>query len=144
MGSGLSPEMILKRVSPAAVPIRPAREFVLHVELIKALPDPGPLPDLAVHNLENVGNKVSADILNIGAGGAEAVVVRMENAAGKILGEKQIDKLKSARDFTPGKARITFILPKGITGTVRIVADAEDKIEEVIEENNAAGIRVNS
>ena len=95
-----------------------------------------------MHKAVREGNRVSADILNIGAGEARAVVVRLEDASGKRLGETRLERLKSARDFVPGRESVTFILPEGAAGFLRFVADPEGRIEEIVEENNSAGLEI--
>lgn len=144
LGTAFSETKTLSRFSKVTVRVRPGREFALSVERIEELPDPGPLADLAVRGLERTANAVTADVLNIGAAAAADVTVRLEDGSGRTLGEKRIERLKSARDFVPGKERVSFVLPDGVPGAVRIVADPGNRIDEITEENNSISLGTES
>ena len=126
----------LSRFDTVTVAIRPGREYVLNVELEKALPTPGPLPDLALHAAREEGPGIAVDVYNFGNAAARYVLVRLEDASGGMLAEERVAALKSADDFDPARATVSFKLPAGSGEGLRISVDPDQEFEEIFERNN--------
>ena len=128
----------LRRFSTVTVPIRPAREMTLQIELAQARPDPGPLPDLAVDSLRRQDAQLRAEVLNFGPAAAGPFTVRLEDAQGRTIAEQTLCDLESAADFVPGTAQVGFRVSNDTAACYRILADPDNDIEEILEENNSA------
>jgi len=126
----------LTRFSTVIVPVRPGRELVLKVELVKRLPAPGPLPDPAISGAGGSGGKLLVLVNNFGASPAENVAVRIEDHAGKTVSEEVIGYIKCAKDFVPGEAAVVFPVDCDSPDIRRIVVDPGDGMEEIFEGNN--------
>ena len=126
----------LTRFSKVTVPVRPGREIVLKIDHIEALPDPGPLPDLAIDDIDCTEGIIRANVYNFGAAPAAGITVGIFDSLGRLIEEKNIDTLDSARDFVPKQAEIIFDLKNTDKKPYRISVDPNDSIEEIIEENN--------
>ncbi len=128
----------LQRFSKVSVPVRPKQETVLRVELERELPDPGRLPDLAVHRLGEAAGRLRAEVLNLGAAPVGPFAVRLEDAAGRKLDEQTVPGLDSARTFVPAVEQVEFTIPVGRHTFHRVVVDPDGAVQEILEENNEA------
>jgi hypothetical protein len=126
----------LSRFAKVTVPVRPRREMVLKIELDQKLPDPGPLPDLAIHNLRRSDGRLRAEVLNLGPAAVGPFKVRLEDATGRRLAEQTIPGLRPATDFVPATAQVDFLNVKPTPQGVRALVDPDNAIDEILKENN--------
>jgi hypothetical protein len=128
----------LRRFSMVTVPVRPGREMTLRIELERALPSPGPLPDLAIDRLRAEGSRLRAEVLNFGAAVSGPFIVRLEDALGRTVAEQTVAGLESAADFVPGVQDVVFDVPSPSAGPYRVVVDPDHAVEEIATTNNTA------
>ena len=133
----------LTRFSKVTVPVRPGREIVLNIDLIEALSESGPLPDLAIDDVDCTEGFIRANVYNFGAAPATGITVGMFDCLGRLIDKKTIDNLDSARDFVPKQAEIIFDIKNTELKPYRISVDPNDNIEEIIDENNDVIIKDN-
>ena len=135
-GTVLDKEVELGRFSEITVPVRPEREFVLHIDLVKRLPDPGRLPDLACSDIISTGNTLKAVISNFGPVSVSQATVRVVDKSGRPVAETTLGEIESAEDFVPGEAEANFSITAPVSEISHVIVDPEDEIEEIFEGNN--------
>ena len=95
------------------------------------------LPDLAVadYDCNRDGQSLRVRISNLGAAGSRDSTVRLYDSNNKPCGELSLLSLDAPTDFIEKSRWLTFIfVPK--EGDIRIVVDPDNRIEEIIEDNN--------
>jgi hypothetical protein len=140
----LTKQTELRRFSTVTIPVRPGREYALTIELESVLPDPGPLPDLAVVAKRLPDGSVEAEVLNFGSGLAGPFAVRAEDADGREIGQESVAGLASAADFVPKSAHLRFQPPANAQAPFRITVDPTNTVEEIQEANNSTTVSMMS
>jgi len=110
---------------------------LLTVRQIKKDKNPGPYPDLAlaVYGCERRGSTLRVRVSNLGAVPSKKSSVRIYNDKGKKIAEEKIPVIEAPVDFTEKSVYVEFDgLPE--EGTVRVVVDPRNKLDEILEENN--------
>jgi len=113
---------------------------VLRIELERALPDPGPLPDLAVGEVKQTDGALRVEVLNFGPKSALPFLIRLEDGFGHTLMTQTVSAMKSAEDLVPGSAHVAFQPTSTAPTEYRVVVDPDDTLEEILEENNSATV----
>src|SRR5690606_5925444 len=135
-------EKDLTRFEILTLPVPPRQSLVLKVELLESHQRPERLPDLVIDPWEAHMNdgKVSATIHNLGNGEAENVTVQLRDGD-RILQEKVIPLLAAPTDFVPKRINLSFDRVSA-SKKLMIVIDPENKIREILEENNTAEVKM--
>jgi hypothetical protein len=135
-----STEMDLTRFDIINLPVPPQKPVVLKIEQIESNDRPAELADLAIDSweAEKQGGNVSATIHNLGNAVAENIVVRLLDGA-QVIQEKVIAYLGAPTDFVAKRMKILFNnVP--VSSTLQVVIDPDNKIREILEENNKAAV----
>ena len=114
----------------------------MKVEQLKEYPQPTEMADLAIDPWDAVWSNggVVATVHNLGNSKAEKISVGLFNG-NKLIAEKVIGMLEAPTDFIAKKEQIVFEhIP--ISPTLRIVVDYNNKIKEILEQNNATAVDV--
>lgn len=133
-------EKNLTRFDVVSLPLPPHRSLVLKVEQIKNYSRPGELADLAIDRWDAVsnGSTVTAMVHNLGNGKAENITVSLLDGT-KILQQKVISRLDPPTDFVLKRTQVSFTnVP--VSKSLKIVIDPDNKIKEILEENNRATV----
>ena len=116
---------------------------LLTVRQIRKDRNPRPYPDLALagYDCERQGSTLRVRVSNLGAVPSKKSSVRIYNDKGKNIAEKKIPVIKAPVDFTEKSVYVEFDdLPE--EGTVRIVVDPQNKLDEIFEENNEIKVKM--
>ncbi|MFC1509698.1 hypothetical protein ACFL60_08470, partial [Candidatus Omnitrophota bacterium] len=140
LGTVLDKEIELGRFSEITVLVRPEREFVLHISLVKKLPTQEQLPDLACTEIKSTGSKLKVVISNFGPVPVSQATVRVVDISGRHVAEKRLGEIGSAEDFVPGEVEASFSITKPLSEISRVIVDPEDEIDEIFEGNNTFDI----
>lgn len=131
--------LMLDRFSSVRLTIPSRRNVAVELRRIKALPRADRLPDLAIHprrDISRAGDTLRVTVHNIGDAAARDIRVLVLDRAGKTIQAKTIDELRPPLDFVPKTADVEFRVKDNAWD--RIVIDPENKIDEIIKDNNAA------
>lgn len=125
----------------AAIPLslRPQKTTVIEIKQMKKGAPLGEVPDLAVGDLtyDRAADRGSLVIHNLGAVAAPSFTVQVENEKRVVLFKKQVEGLPAPQDLTPKKLTLEWSgLRPGASRALIFRIDAENKIEEITEENN--------
>lgn len=131
-------EKDLSRFDIVNLPVPPHQSLVLKVEQLKSYSRPAQLADLAIDGWDAVsnGSTVTAMVHNLGNGKAENITVRLL-AGNRIVEDKVISRLDPPTDFVLKRTKVSFTnVP--VSKSLKIVIDPDNKIKEILEENNNA------
>jgi subtilase family serine protease len=120
------------------VTVPPNRELVLRIQLVRRLPDPGPLPDLAVAEPKREGNTLRVAVYNFGSAPSAETRAILVDSMGRTVSEAMTPRLDSARDFFPKKAEITF--PTRGQKNLSVMIDPDNAIREIVKTNNTCAV----
>jgi hypothetical protein len=129
-------ERDITRFDIVTLPIPARTSLILKVEQISKADRPAELADLVIDAgdaiLEN--ESVTATIHNLGNGAAQDITVGLLDGQ-KVLQKKIIDHLDAPTDFVAKRTEVVFS-NVGPSRNLRIVIDPENKIREILKENN--------
>lgn len=136
-------EVDVQRASRMELTLPAEQVKIVELEQLEAMPRPTRLPDLAVSDAQ-VAYDVATDRLklvvhNLGAAPAKDVLVRFEDPAGNVLGERRIERLDPPHDLKPRPHTVWLGQPT-MHRVDRIIArvDPDRRIEQITRENNTA------
>jgi len=133
-------EKDLSRFDVVNLPVPPRKSLVIKVEQLKNYNRPAQLADLAVDSWDAVSNQgtVTAMVHNLGNDKAENITVRLLDGA-KVLQEKVIKHLDAPTDFVAKRTTVSFTNVPA-SKALKIVVDPNNKIKEILEENNRVAV----
>lgn len=133
--------MTIRRFDVVSLPVPPHESVVIKVQRIEAVDRSAALPDLVIDpwDADLKGSSIAATIHNLGNAPAKGVVVRLYDGD-TVLQEKTVAQLDAPTDFKAKRAIVTFT---GVTSSpgLRVVADPDNCIAEIMEENNGVAVR---
>ena len=134
-------ELRLGRFSVVEFEAPPRRNIAVSLELVRAIKRPASLADLAVHPSKDVrrnGEALTVTVHNIGDAPAADFAVEVLDEKGGLIGRKIVPRLAAPLDFVPKTVDLTFDL--GGRTWAKVVIDRENRVVEIFEGNNAAGL----
>lgn len=134
-------EKNLARFDVLTLPVPPQKSLVLKVEQIQKTDRPKELADLALDTDETLykNGSVITIVHNLGNRRAENIVVRLLDGE-NTLQEKVIDYLDAPVDFIAKRKEIVFTKVSP-TRNLKVVIDPENKINEILLENNLVKVQ---
>jgi len=134
-------EKVLRRFDIVTLPVPPRTPLVIRIEQLERHNRPAELPDLALdlRDIQRQDSSVTVIVHNLGNGAAENIAVRLMDGD-EPLQEKTIARLDAPTDFVAKQAAVTFEnVPE--SHSAKVVLDPDEKIMEIIEENNSVLLR---
>lgn len=128
----------LGRFSTIELEVAPRQSIAVSLELVKAERRPTSLPDLAVHPLKDirqVGDILTVRIHNIGDASAANFSVEVLDKERRVMARRVVANLSAPLDFVPKTVEVVFDL--GGHEWQTIIVDAENRVAEIFEDNNA-------
>ena len=130
----------LRRFDPVKLPIPPQIPVVILVEQLEAREQPDRLADLAIDvwDAEFENSTIRCEIHNLGNGPARNITIRLFDGE-TFLQDQVVETIEAPVDFIAKKKRLEF---KNVTytGNLHITIDPENKIREILEDNNRTGV----
>ncbi|MFC1607579.1 LamG-like jellyroll fold domain-containing protein [Candidatus Latescibacterota bacterium] len=130
-------ELALKRFGTVSFEVPSGKPVILTVSRISNGSEPTPLPDLAVAEYDCIrdGESLRVRVSNLGASSSRETTVSLFDESGIRCGTLTLPALDAPTDFVEKSRWLSFIFvsPKK---TVRIVVDPDNRINEILEENN--------
>jgi hypothetical protein len=133
-------QMELRRFSRVTIPLRPGREAVLKIEMLKEMSHAGPLPDLTIDEPVRIDGRIRVEVLNLGAGNAGPFQIRLEDTSGRTLAEQTVPGPAPAADFVPATGIVEFSAVRTTDCDLRVAVDPACRIDEITKENNAVSL----
>ena len=133
-------ERALRRFDTVTLPIPPRTPVIITVDQIESHPRPEKLPDLAIDpgDVKRSGRSLTVTVHNLGNEKAENVPVRLLNGDA-IIAEHVIECIDAPTDFVAKRTDVTFAsVPE--SRNLRMLADPDDTIREILEENNVVKV----
>ncbi|MFC1573628.1 LamG-like jellyroll fold domain-containing protein [Candidatus Latescibacterota bacterium] len=130
-------EKKLKRFDTVRFSVPSKKPILLTISQIEKGSAPKSLPDLAIadYDCNRDGQSLRVRISNLGAAGSRDTTVRLYDSNNRRRGELSLLSLDAPTDFVEKSRWLTFIfVPK--EGEIRIVVDPDNRVEEIVEENN--------
>lgn len=135
--------LTLDRGTPIEMTLPQRQVHIVELTQQAAQPRPERLADLALGAgdvfYDKATDRLKAVVHNIGSAAAENVVVRFEDAEGRLLGERVIPRLEAPLDLRPKTATVWLPQPTlHPTPRITVRVDPGGRVEEITKENNAA------
>jgi hypothetical protein len=130
------------RATALSLLLPPKTVVVIELRQLEQLDDVRERPDLALasRELERQGTSVTCVVHNIGGGDAPSFAVAIMDAAGNVRASHHVGSLPAPLDLEPKRITVRFDdVPQDAHGW-KIVADADNRIPEITEENNTAAL----
>jgi hypothetical protein len=135
--SVIEKKLELRRYSTFSIDIPPRENIAVELKLLKSQGASGTLPDLAIQLIKDVrveGDDFIITVHNIGDGPARNFSVQVLDRDGAVIDAQTIDNLPAPTDFVPKTIDLRFSLHG--RAWKKVVLDRENKVEEILEENN--------
>ena len=132
----------LRRFDTVTVTIPPREPVVLTIGQTKHRDNPGPRPDLAVasYDKNREENLLSVRVSNLGAAMSKKTTMRILDASGKKLAEKDVPAIEAPTDFVQKSTWVNIEnMPR--TGDLTVIVDPKDRQDEILETNNTAIVK---
>ena len=134
----------LARFSTIPVTVPSRDNTVLILERTAPLEQPEALPDLAIGPDDvalDTDGSVRVVVHNIGAAPTQVADVALVDSDGRVVETHSIDALDTPRaELRPQRTEIRFA-PKGAVKSWSVVLDPENRLEEILEDNNRQSIQ---
>lgn len=132
-------EETFRRFDRLEMQVPPKVPVYLEVIQLKADPDPGDLPDLAISGdfVEFTASSLTVTVHNIGSAPSGRFTVSVLCPRGDELKTVEVESIPGSADFVPKKVDVSIPnLPRHPFYQIKV--DSENKIKEIFEENNEA------
>lgn len=130
-------DVTLRRFDTVSVLVPPGRPVLFSVRLVKPEETAAPLPDIAIASYDCIRGKNTlwVRVSNLGGGPSGKTAIRLYNTNDRQLDEQKLPEIPAAADFVEKSVWVTFEnVPE--TGILRLVADPQGKVREILRDNN--------
>ncbi len=134
----------LSRFATLPVTVPPQTNWLLQLEQTAPLDVPDALPDLAIgpDDVKTVNDgTVHVTVHNIGAAPAEAIVVALVSAGGTVVETANVELIDAPHPSLQAQRTDVTFKTTNVPANSRVVLDPENRIREILEENNQQTIQ---